>query len=73
MVPGNKVKYVGGNHHQGDKNEVGVIARVEINVSGQQVYIVECVDENLWTDHGRGVTIEKRWPAKNCEAIDETR
>ncbi|MAI58242.1 MAG: hypothetical protein CML56_04580 [Rhodobacteraceae bacterium] len=65
--------YTGKNLQQGDKNEVGIITRIETNVAGQKVYIVECIDPNLWTDHARHSPIEKRWAATNCEVVNETR
>lgn len=70
MRPGDKVKYTG---PTSDKNEVGTISRIEVNVTGKKVCIVKVMEQDLWTDHARVGDLEKMWSAEHCEVIHATR
>ena len=70
MNPGDKVRNISETKF---KNEIGIIKRIEMNTRGHKICVVNCVEGDLWTDHGRVEDNENRWSAEHCEVIHESR
>jgi hypothetical protein len=68
VKPGDKVKNISTGRSAQD---IGTIQRFTVNLKGEQIVIVTTSYTDMWSDYSRHADVEKLWPRKHCELIDD--